>query len=75
MSENAEYPKVRVTKQAHAHLTRLIPAVRESRGLNVSMTDLVSELILSQPIPQPVVEKKPRRARRSPVLSAPVAAV
>lgn len=65
--ENKEYPKVRVTKQAHAHLARIIPAVREERGLNVSMTDFVSELILSTPIPQPTraVEEKKRRTRKA----------
>jgi hypothetical protein len=66
-AENTEYPKVRISKQAHAHLIKLVPAVREDRGLNVSMTDLASEAILSIPIPQPQpkpVEKK-RQIRKS----------
>jgi hypothetical protein len=72
--ENKEYPKVRVTKQAHARLTLLIPAIREERGVNVSMTDLVSELIMSQPIPQPqVVEKK--RTRKAVAVATSAAAV
>lgn len=70
MKESAKYPKVRVTKQAHAHLIKLIPAIREMRGLNVSMTDVVSESILSIPLPAPV-EKK--RAPRRKVVSQPVA--
>lgn len=62
--ENKEYPKVRVTKQAHARLLELVPAIREERGVNVSMTDLVSEAIMSMPIPQPqtVVTKRTRKA-------------
>jgi hypothetical protein len=73
-TESSEYPKVRVTKQAHAHLAKLIPAIRKTRGSNVSMTDLVSELIMAQPIPQlqhPVEKKRPRRkavTRLSPAL-------
>jgi hypothetical protein len=65
MNENKEYPKVRVTKQAHAHLAVLMPAIRKQRGLNVSMTDIVSELILSQPIPQATTVKPLRKARKA----------
>lgn len=71
-TENSKYPKVRVTEQAHAHLAQLIPAIRKARGLNISMTDLVSEAILAIPLPvitQPIVEKK-RRARKPAVTSA-----
>lgn len=50
--ENREYPKVRVSKKAHAHLAKVLPGIREARGVNVSMTDIVSELIMS--IPEPV---------------------
>jgi len=32
--ENKNYPKVRVTKQAHARLVLLTPAIREARGVN-----------------------------------------
>jgi hypothetical protein len=64
------YPKVRVTKQARAHLEVLVPAIREKRGLNVSMTDLVSEAILSIPIPQP--ESKKAKQARAPKASASV---
>lgn len=68
--ENKEYPKVRVTKQAHAHLAKLIPAIREARGLNVSMTDFVSELILNTKLPEPakaagVPSEKKRKAQPS----------
>lgn len=72
--ENKEYPKVRVTKQAHARLALLVPAIREQRGVNVSMTDLVSELIMAQPIPQPqAVEKK--RSRKAVAVSTGAAAL
>jgi len=50
-SQDSNYPKVRITKKAHEHLAILVPVLREKYGLNTSMTDLVSELILSQPIP------------------------
>lgn len=59
MTENSKYPKVRVTEQAHAHLTNILPAIRKERGLNVSMTDLVSQAILNIPLPQQ--EAKPKR--------------
>jgi hypothetical protein len=69
-----QYPKVRVTKQARAHLEVLVPAIREKRGLNVSMTDLVSEAILSIPIPQPTEasasKKRARKATEQPAQAA-----
>lgn len=58
MTENSKYPKVRVTQQAHAHLQKLLPAMKRERS-NISMTDLASEAILNIPLPQP--ENKPRR--------------
>ncbi len=70
-NEHKEYPQVRVTRQARAHLDKLIPAERERRGLNVSMTDVVSELILSQPIPESIPQPTPavvevkRRTRKA----------
>lgn len=68
-AENEKYPKVRVTKQAREHLEKLIPAERARRGLNVSMTDVVSELILNQPIPViPTISKRRTRiATKTPV--------
>ena len=44
-------PHVRITPQAHKHLKMLVPALERASGLNVSMTNLVSELILERPIP------------------------
>jgi hypothetical protein len=77
VNENKEYPKVRVTKQAHAHLIALVPAVRKQRGLNVSMTDIVSELILEMPMPifrPEVTTVKPmRKARKARKANAPQA--
>jgi hypothetical protein len=72
-NDNQEHPKVRVTKQAHARLAQIIPAIRQQRGVNVSMTDFVSELIMSHPIPQPqTIEKK--RNRKAVAVSAPATA-
>jgi hypothetical protein len=68
MKDTNNTSQIRVTMQARAHLDLLVPAVRKARGLNVSMTDLVSEYILSQPIPRP--QAKPaekKRPRRKPV--------
>lgn len=75
-NEKNEYPQLRVTKQARAHLDKVIPAIRERSGLNVSMTDVVSEAILSIPIPQPTpaVEGK-RRTRKAASPAAPVSAL
>ncbi len=70
---NKEYPKVRVTKQAYAHLAKLIPAIRAKRGLNVSRTDLVSEAILEIPIPSstPGVAARKRKVRKSATAAVP----
>jgi hypothetical protein len=69
-TENEKYPKVRVTRQARAHLEKLIPAIRETRGLNVSMTDIVSELILSEPIPaMPTPKRRARKAAETNAVS------
>lgn len=65
MTENRKYPKVRVTEQAHAHLTKLVPELREIRGVNVSMTDIASEAILSIPLPTLKDDKKKRRPRKA----------
>jgi hypothetical protein len=62
-NDNQEHPKVRVTKQAHARLAEIIPAIRETRGVNISMTDFVSELIMAHPIPQPQQAGKKRNRR------------
>lgn len=67
--DNTQYPKVRVTKQAHARLLELVPAIRKERGVNVSMTDLVSEAIMS--IPQPVKVER----RKAVAVSTSAAAV
>lgn len=73
-TENEKYPKVRVTKQAREHLEKLIPAERARRGLNVSMTDLVSELILNQPIPVIPAPAKRRIRKAAETVAVSVAA-
>ncbi len=59
-----KYPQVRVTELADEHIKKVIRILR-SRGLSVSKTSYLSELILSQPIPSAPAVKKKRRTRKA----------
>ena len=59
---------IAVSSQAHEHLMRIVAAMK-GNGFPTSGTMIASELILSMPIPQPVVEKKQLQKRGSHVTS------
>ncbi len=52
MTTNNPFPPVRIHPAAHEHLSKIVEALHKA-GRPISMTRLVSDLILSLPIPQP----------------------
>lgn len=47
-----EYPQVRISPEAHAHLLKVAPLYRKTRGHRVPLTTIASEAILSIPLPK-----------------------
>jgi len=47
MTDDKKFPKIRITKQARGDLEKLVRIYRKERGSNVSMSDIASELIVS----------------------------
>lgn len=59
-----DFPIIRISALANKRANELVEAFR-AQGIETSKAQLVSELILVTPIPQPQATEKKRRVRRA----------
>jgi len=74
MSQKSKYPIIRISNLANRRADEIVEAL-EARGIDTSKTSVVSELILSMPIPQPTQPVEKKRRSRKAVSQSTVAAL
>ncbi len=74
MSQKSKYPIIRISNLANRRADEIVEAL-EARGIDTSKTSVVSELILSMPIPQPTQPVEKKRRTRKAVSQSTVAAL
>ncbi|MBM3180610.1 MAG: hypothetical protein FJZ86_09660 [Chloroflexi bacterium] len=74
MSQKSKYPIIRISNLANRRADEIVEAL-EARGIDTSKTSVVSELILSMPIPQPTQPVEKKRRFRKAVSQSTVAAL
>jgi len=72
----SDYPIIRISALANRRAEEIVKALKARGIAKVSKAQVVSELILSMPIPQPQPAEKKRRApRKVEIVSTTAAAV
>ena len=61
MAQKSKYPYLRVSRLANQRADEIVKAF-QAQGIETSKAQLVSDLILSMPIPQPIEKKRTRKA-------------